>query len=79
MDIFIYFLLVLLSFSLGIIFSSIYYKKVKSYVGTIVVNYDEESEKLIYSLELDGEAENLQYEDEVTFRVEAPDKSLIRE
>jgi hypothetical protein len=56
--------------AIGFITRSIRYRS--SAKGTIVVSTDE-SEKLIYSLQLNEDPENLQYEEMVTFLVKKRD------
>lgn len=78
-DILVYIVGILFAFSLGFVLGTIYINKIKRYAGTIVVTYDEDLERLLYSMELDTDPNDLQYEHEVTFRIDASGNSPDRE
>ncbi len=72
MDILIYVLILLTSLVIGILASRLEHKwlfKNKKYSGTIFVSKNED--KIVYSLELENDPEQLQFEKEVTFKVES--------
>lgn len=50
----------------------------KNYSGTIFVKREKDSEKLIYSLELDDGPEKLEFKKIVIFKVDTSGKSLNR-
>lgn len=79
MQILVYLLIGIFAFCLGVIFWGMFLNRFRHYAGTIVVSYDEELEKLLYSLELETDPDALQYETEVIFRIDASGKSRNRE
>jgi hypothetical protein len=56
--------------NVGVAFKSYWHKRFTEYNGTIVVNTDVRTEKIVYSLVLDDYPETLQFKKMVLFKVE---------
>jgi hypothetical protein len=72
-------LLMCASFILGCFAHSWFTHRFTDYSGTIVVEYDEEQEKTVYSLVLDDYPDKFEFKKVVVFRVDVPDKKSNRE
>lgn len=68
MDYLVYVLIAIIAFNLGFVAGSWFKHRLISYAGTILVSKSED--KIVYSLELVGNPEELQFEDEVMFKVD---------
>ncbi len=71
MEILIYVLIAFAAGTAGFLVRGWFSHKIKNYSGTISVNKDED--KIVYSLELYGDPEELQFKNEVVFKVNASD------
>lgn len=74
-------MMVIIAFGMGIVigFFIKQWLNSKDYSGTIFVKREKDSEKLIYSLELDDSPEKLEFKKVVIFKIDASSQSLNRE
>ena len=73
MHILLYVLIFVLGLGIGFLVKVRYVVKFKNYSGTIYVNKDKVTEKIVYQLELDDFPEKLQFKKLVIFKVDSSD------
>lgn len=78
MEILIYVLILLVGLIVGFLFNQWAPRRFRKYTGTMFV-YKEDEETTTYSLELNDNPESMQFKKEITFKIDASQKSPNRD